>query len=133
MKRNPGILAATVVLGITGCAAEKPSRPPVCESFAAVQNTVEHIRQTNVSANGLGALQPYLTQLRDQLHQVYADAKVQFAPQAEALRAATDELTVSLQTAKAAPDVTTLAGVRSSVTDVRVAARNLHDSIASTC
>lgn len=133
MKRIPGTLAATVVLGVTGCAAEPPAVPPVCASYEAVQNTVGHIRTTNVSENGLTALRPYVSQLRDQLEQLYVDAQAQFAPQADALRTAVDQLAATVRTAKDAPDVSNLAAVRSSVAAVRSSAQTLRDAMASTC
>ena len=132
MKRI--LVVVLLLLGTAGCAAEEASAaPPVCDSFAAVQNTVDHIRTVNVSENGLSALRPYLTQLKDQLGQLYLDAKAQFAPQAEALKAATDKLEADLRTAQGSPDRTNLAAVRGSVGEVRSSADGLHTAMASSC
>jgi hypothetical protein len=131
MKRF--LVAVLLFLGLAGCAASEPSTPPVCDSWAAVQNTVDHIRTVNVSENGLSALRPYLTQLKDQLGQLYLDAKAQFAPQAEALKAATDKLEADLRTAQGSPDRTNLAAVRGSVGEVRSSADGLHTAMASSC
>ncbi|GIE97160.1 hypothetical protein [Paractinoplanes rishiriensis] len=133
MKRISGILAATVVLGAAGCAGDAEPVPAVCDSYAAVQNTVDHIRDTNVSENGLTALRPYLNQLRDQLHQLYLDAQAQFASQADVLRTTVDQLAADVRTANEAPNVTNLAAVRSSVAAVRSSAQTLRDAMASTC
>ncbi|GAA2716464.1 hypothetical protein [Actinoplanes palleronii] len=130
MKR---FLVVVLLLGLAGCAAEEPSTPPVCDSLASVQNTVDHIRNTNVSENGLSALRPYLTQLKDQFNQLYLDAKAQFAPQADALRTAVDQLGADLRAAQGDPSVANLATVRTSVTSVRAGAHTLRDAMASTC
>jgi hypothetical protein len=132
MKRILGILTATVLLGGAGCAGDS-SAPPVCDSYAAVQVTVDHIRDTNVSENGLAALRPYLTQLKTELNQLYLDAKAQFAPQADALKAAVDQLTANVRAAQETRTVTDLAAVRTSVSAVRNTAQSLHDTIAATC
>ena len=131
MKRI--LVVVLLLLGPAGCAAEEAATPPVCDSYAAVQNTVDHIRTTSVSENGLSALRPYLSQLRTQLTQLYQDAQAQFAPQADALRATVDQLAAALRTAQADPDVTNLSAVRVSVGAVRTSAQALRDALASTC
>ncbi|BCY11358.1 hypothetical protein [Actinoplanes sp. L3-i22] len=133
MKR---FLALPVLLILSGCTTTAEATiapPPVCESWDAVQNTVDHIRDVNVSANGLSALGPYLTQLRDELNQLAADARAQFSTEADALRAATDQLGASLRAAKDNPDRQHLSAVRASVADVRTTANTLHNVMLSTC
>ncbi|MFI1996387.1 hypothetical protein [Actinoplanes sp. NPDC020271] len=123
-----------LVLLLSGCSsAAEAARPPVCDSWDAVQNTVDHIRDVNVSASGLSALRPYLTQLKTELNQLYVDAKAQFGTEADALRVAADQLGTSLRVAKDNPDVTNLAAVRASVGDVRTSANTLHNAMLSTC
>ncbi|BCJ45774.1 hypothetical protein GCM10010168_58060 [Actinoplanes ianthinogenes] len=135
MKRI--LVVALLVLGMAGCSSSSASSPAaapaVCDSWEAVQVTVDHIKNVNVSENGLTALRPYLTQLQQELNQLYLDAKAQFAPQAEALKAATDRVRTDLQAAQASPDRTTLAAVRSSVAELRSSADGLHTAMASTC
>jgi hypothetical protein len=125
---------AAGLLLFTGCSGQPATaQAAVCESWAAVQNTVEHIRQTNVSENGLSALKPYLTQLLDQLQQFVTDAKTQFGPQADVLRTAVDQLSASVDAARANPDLTHLAAVREDVADVRAGAQTLRAGIQETC
>ncbi|GAA4600576.1 ABC-type Zn uptake system ZnuABC Zn-binding protein ZnuA [Actinoplanes octamycinicus] len=133
MKRI--LVVLVLLLGLAGCSSSSgtAATPPVCDSWEAVQVTVGHIKNVNVSENGLSALQPYLTQLKDQLSQLYLDAKAQFAAQAEALKAAAQQLGDDLRTARANPDRTTLAAVRSSVAEVRTSADSLHTAMGSTC
>ncbi|GIF40281.1 hypothetical protein [Actinoplanes xinjiangensis] len=125
---------AAGLLLLTGCSGE-PATPQaaVCESYAAVQNTVEHIRQTNVSENGLTALKPYLTQLLDHLEQFVADAKAQFGPEADTLRAAVGQLSASVDVAREDPDLTNLAAVRGDVADVRTGAQSLRAGLQELC
>ncbi|WIM98424.1 hypothetical protein ACTOB_002024 [Actinoplanes oblitus] len=133
MKRI--LVVVLLVLGLAGCSdsSATPATPPVCDSWDAVQVTVGHIKTVNVSENGLQALRPYLTQLKEQLSQLYLDAQAQFAPQAEALKAAAERLGADLRAAQASPDRTTLAAVRTSVAEVRTSADGLHTAMASTC
>jgi hypothetical protein len=124
---------AAGLLLLTGCGGEPAPTAQVCESYAAVQNTVEHIRQTNVSENGLSALKPYVRQLIEQLQQFVTDARTQFGPQADVLRTAVDQLQASVDTARADPSVTNLSVVRTAVADVRSGAQTLRATIQETC
>ncbi|MFC4068714.1 hypothetical protein [Actinoplanes subglobosus] len=124
---------AAGLLLLTGCSGEQTPTAQVCESYAAVQNTVEHIRQTNVSENGLSALRPYLTQLIEQLQQFVTDAQAQFGAQADVLRAAVDKLSASVDTARADPNVANLSVVRSDVAEVRTNAQALRATVQETC
>ncbi|GGN77210.1 hypothetical protein GCM10010112_50110 [Actinoplanes lobatus] len=141
MHRTPGLVTFATALcvlaagagcaggGATGASAE----PAVCESFAAVQNTVTHIKDANVSENGLTALRPYVSELIEQLTQLAADAKAQFGQQADQLRASVDVLSTSVDTARDNPDLTNLGAVRQAVDGVRDTARALADSLKNTC
>ncbi|WP_433788890.1 hypothetical protein [Actinoplanes sp. CA-252034] len=122
------------LLLLTGCSGEPATvQAAVCESYQAVQNTVEHIRQTNVSENGLSALRPYLRQLIEQLQQFVTDAQAQFGPQTDVLRAAVDRLSASVDTARTDPSLTNLSVVRGDVAGVRTGAQNLRATIQATC
>lgn len=133
MNAFPKLLVVTSALGIlAGCAADEPAAP-VCASYDAVQNTVDHIRDANVSENGLTAVRPYVTQLRTDLNQLVTDARAQFAPQADQVRTSADQLSASVDTARQTPNAANLAAVRSSVAAVGASVRNLHDAISGTC
>jgi len=133
MKRIITVTVALSALAAGGCGGDQPSVPPVCQSLAATENTVEHIRNTDVSENGIAQLRTYLTQLRTNATQLYTDAKAQFAPQAQQLRTAMDQLSASVDTAKVTPDVVSLSAVRTSVAAVRTSTQNLHAAMAETC
>ncbi|GIE91250.1 hypothetical protein [Actinoplanes regularis] len=132
MKRNL-VVVVLLLFAMAGCSAEEAAKPPVCDSWDAVQNTVDHIRHVNVSENGLSALRPYLTQLRTELNQLYTDAKSQFSEQADALKASVEQLAADLRVAKEAPSAINLAAVRTSVSSVRGTANTLHNAMISTC
>ena len=130
MKRI--LIAAVLLAGLTGCAGEDPTAP-ACDSLDAVQLTVGHISNANVSENGIAAAQPYLSQLRTDLNQLYQEAKTQFAPQAEALRTSVDQLATDLRAAKENPSASTLAAARVSISSVRASAHTLRDAMTSLC
>jgi hypothetical protein len=128
-----GAVAALGVLSSSGCAAEEPATVPVCESRDAVRNTAEHIRNTNVSENGIGQMRAYLAQLRTELEQLASDAAAQFAPQTQQLRAAMDNLSASVTTARSVPSAENLQAVRDAAGAVRGNVQALSDAMAGTC
>ena len=137
MRRLPVLLVLAPVLLAGGCSADESSaaaaKPAVCDSFAAVQTTLGHIRDVNVSENGLTALRPYVAQLRGELNQLYQDAQAQFATQAQQLRASVEELGTNVRAAQGSVDVASLASVRTAVGAVRASAQDLQAAISSSC
>jgi hypothetical protein len=136
MNAFPKFLVVTAAVGVLGfvggCAGDEPAAP-VCASYDAVQNTVNHIRDANVSENGLTAIRPYVSQLLTNLNQLVTDAKAQFGAQADQLKATVDKLSADVDSARQDPDVASFATVRASVRAVGFSARSLHDVIAGTC
>ncbi|SNY53018.1 hypothetical protein [Paractinoplanes atraurantiacus] len=122
------LLFLGTLAGCSDSTASAGGTPAVCESVAAAQNTVSHIRETTVSQTGVTQMRTLLTQLRDELGQVVTDAQAQFKPQADALRTATDQLGTALQGRPA-----DLGAVRAAVNEVRVAGQNLVDALKGTC
>ncbi|BBH67305.1 hypothetical protein ACTI_39900 [Actinoplanes sp. OR16] len=136
MTRNPGLITAIVaaaVLGTSGCAASESDTPAVCESFATVQNTVNQIRNVNVSENGIAAARPYVAELLNQLNQLVLDAQAQFKPQADQLKTAVDQLSTSVEGARSDPGAAAFAAVRTAITSVGDSARALRDAIGGAC
>lgn len=132
-KWIPPALALALLSGAGGCSSDDAAKPPVCDSFTAAQTTVDHIRDINISENGLTQLKPYLTQLRDQLTQLYNDAKAQFAPQADQLKASVTQLGTAARTAQADPSTPNLKGVRTALASVGDSWDNLRSMMAQTC
>jgi hypothetical protein len=124
------VLPATMAGG-GACGTDE--KPPVCDSVAAVQTSADHVRDANVSENGLTQLRTDLTQLKASLQQLYADAQAQFATETAAVKASADVLAVSLSAARAEPDASNLAAVRTAATGLQTTVRQLADTVASTC
>jgi hypothetical protein len=126
-------LAVVAVAGLFGVAACSTDQPAVCDSLAAVQNTAGHIRNANVSENGVTQLQTDLSRLRSELQQLYSDAQAQFATELDGLRAAANQFSASVAAARAAPDATTLSAVRTSVTALQQSVQTLAGAMSGTC
>ncbi|GAA0468747.1 hypothetical protein Ade02nite_79740 [Paractinoplanes deccanensis] len=126
-----------LLLGLlAGCgddAASAADTPPVCDSADAVRVTVEHIRNTNVSENGLSQLRPLFTQLRDDIAQLVTDAQAQFGAQADALRTAAENFGAALQGAEADPGAASFTAVRATAGALRGTAQDLAAALTGTC
>jgi cell division septum initiation protein DivIVA len=122
--------ATLAVLGAGGCSTAEPA---VCDSFAAVQNSLDHLRDANVSENGVTQLRADLTELRADLQQLYADAQAQFGGQVQAVRTAVNELTSSLSAARATPDGKTFEAVRTARAGLQTSVQSLGDAVSGTC
>jgi Tfp pilus assembly protein PilE len=133
MRKLSSLLAVVAIAGVLGAAACSSDQPAVCDSLAAVQNTADHIRNANVSENGVTQLQTDLEQLRPQLQQLYSDAQAQFATELDAVRAATNQFSASVAAARATPDAATLAAVRTSMTAVQQSVQALGGAMSGTC
>ena len=133
MIRMSSSVAGLVVLAMLGAGACSTSQSPVCESVAAVQNSVDRIRDTNVSENGLSQLKTDLTQLKVDLEKLTAEARTEFAAEIEAVRSAMTQLSASVTTARNAPDAANLAAVRPALNALQTSAQNLAKSASETC
>jgi Mg2+ and Co2+ transporter CorA len=130
MSRWIAVAAALTTLGSGACGTNKPA---VCDSFAAAQNSIQHIRNTSVAENGLSQLTTELSQLKPSLEQLYADAKTQFAAEIESLRAAVYQFSANLTMARTTPDVENLAGARTALVALQDSAHRLADAVSGTC
>ncbi|MFI7600361.1 hypothetical protein [Actinoplanes sp. NPDC049681] len=133
MTRTPKWIAAAAVSALLGAGGCGTDQPPVCDSLAAVQATMNQVRNANVAENGLTYLETNLQQLRLDLQQLRTDAAAQFGPQVEVVRAAADQFSASVDTARADPDVKALAGVRATLNTLQNSVRNLGDAMSGTC
>jgi hypothetical protein len=126
------IMAATAV-GVLGAGACSTDQPEVCDSLAAVQTSIDHVRETNVSENGLAHLRTVLDQLKTNLNWLQSEAAAQFDAQVRTVQAAVDELSTSAATARTTPNAANLAAVRSSLLALGESVQALGDAVASTC
>jgi chromosome segregation ATPase len=123
-------ITAAFALLVGGCSTDQA---PVCDSLAAVQTSVDHVGDANVSENGLTQLKTDLNQLKSELQSLRSDAQAQFSSQIEAVRTAANQLSASIAAARATPEVTTLAAVRTSMSGLQSNVRQLADAMAETC
>ena len=132
MRRTTAIIAAAVLglLPVAGCSQDTPA---VCDSLTAVQNSAQHVRDTNVAENGLSQLRTNLNQLRAGVQQLVADAKGQWSDQANEISGNLDILKASVQAAQATPSDTNIGAIRSALTTLQQSVRDLADAMQSTC
>ncbi|MGA5300008.1 hypothetical protein ACPCHT_08775 [Nucisporomicrobium flavum] len=129
---TPRIAAVTAVatLGLGGCSADQP---PVCDSLAAVQTTMHHIRDANVAENGLTSLTTQLRQLQVEVRQLLTDAAAQWAPEVQAVRTAADQVSATVAAARETPDVAHVSAVRTAMGTLQTGLRSLGDAMSGTC
>ena len=120
------------VLPVAGCASDSP-QAVVCDSLTAVQNSAQHVRETNVAENGLSQLRTNLVQLRTDVRQLIADAKSQWAPQAQAIQSSLDQVGSTVNAAKAAPSTTAFDAVRQALAALDSSVKALGDAMRGTC
>jgi uncharacterized membrane protein YccC len=133
MKRMSARIAAVTAvaaLGLGGCGTDQP---PVCDSLVAVQTTMHQIRAANVAENGLAPLQSLLQQLKADVAQLLTEASAQFAPQVEGVKAAAEQVSASVATARETPDVAQLSEVRTTLGALRSSLASLGDAMSGTC
>jgi len=132
MRRTTAIIAAVApgVLPAAGCGQDTPA---VCDSLTAVQNSAQHVRDTNVAENGLSQLRTNLTQLRSDLQQLMADAKGQWSEQVSEISSRLDILRASVLAPQATPSDTNIGAVRSAFNTLQQSVRDLGDAMRGTC
>src|SRR5690349_3871348 len=103
MRRIALLMSAAVlgVLPVAGCSSDSP-QAAVCDSLTAVQNSAQHVRETNVAENGLNQLRTNLIQLRTDVQQLIHNAKTEWAPQANAIQTAADQVKSTVDVARTA-------------------------------
>jgi outer membrane murein-binding lipoprotein Lpp len=134
MRRIALLVSAAVlgVLPVAGCASDSP-QAAVCDSLTAVQNSAQHVRETNVAENGLNQLRTNLIQLRTDVQQLIHNAKTQWAPQAQAIQASLDQVGSAVNAAKSAPSAAAFDAVRQALATLENSVKALGDAMRSTC
>lgn len=124
------VAAAVGVLTAGGCGTDQPA---ACAHLDAAQATMAHVRNANVSENGLSQLRTDLSQLRANLIQLRTDAQAKYPTEIEAVQGTVNQLAASVATARATPDATTLAAVRTAVSGLQDSIQHLADAMSGTC
>lgn len=145
-QRCTGFAAACVVVVsfAAGCSSGTTSAPAsasvsasakaaVCQSAADLKKSVIGLKDTDITAGGLTAIQDQLAAIEQQFHKFKNDAKGQYAPQTDALSSALSTLSSNLRAAKASPDAGTLSAVAAAAVSVVTAGKNLATAVTNTC
>jgi hypothetical protein len=133
MRSTSRVIAGAAVFAALGTGACSTDQPAVCDSFAAVQNSIDQIRNANVTENGLTQLRTDLTQLRTNMQQLLADAQAQFASEAQAVQAAATQFSASVATARADPNAANLSAVRPPLNALQSSVQTLGVAMSGTC
>jgi hypothetical protein len=133
MNRISPWIADFVVPATLGAGACSTDKPPVYADLAAVQNSADRIRNTNVSENGVSQLKTDLTQLKLDLVQLAGDANTAFAAEIEAVRSAVTQFSAGVTAARTSPDTANLAAVRVSMNTLQASVQSLGAAASGTC
>ncbi|MCU7726009.1 hypothetical protein ODJ79_19975 [Actinoplanes sp. KI2] len=125
--------AVLAVLPVAACSTSETPTAAVCDNLTAVQNSAQHVRDTNVAENGLNQLRTDLIQLRTDVQALIASAKSQWKPQADAIRTSLDQLSTSVDAAKSAPGKSAFDAVRQAVTTLETNVKALGDAMHGAC
>jgi hypothetical protein len=125
-----GSALAAAVLALTGCGDDAPA---VCESLTAVRQSVDDLSHVTSGENGLSTLSATVNQVKTDVRALAADAGLQFEAEIGRLKAAVEQLSASLTTARADPNVTTIGTVRTDLATAVDAAKSLAGAASDTC
>ena len=123
-------LFAVLVLALPGCGK---SRAAECDSFDEVRQSVNQLTNVTLSENGMSALADGVKNVQAELTQFVADSQARFQAQTDPLKAAVDQLSASVATAKADPNRTTLGAVGTALGSVKAAVQSLGSAVSSSC
>lgn len=123
---------ALVPAGLSGCGGGNQT-PAFCNDLDALSASMNKLRETDISAQGLEAAKTQLGVIGDDLEQLSADAKAEFAPQITEVRTQAGELKVTLGAATAAPSEESVAAARRDVGELKNAFLDLQAALQATC
>jgi hypothetical protein len=124
------VAAAVGVLTVGGCGTDEPA---ACAHLDAVQASIGHVRDANVSENGLSQLRTDLSQLQANLIQLRTDVQATHPTEVEAVRGAANQLAATVAAARATPDATTLGTVRTAMSGLQTSVQQLAQAMSGTC
>jgi hypothetical protein len=123
-------LVGATVFALAACGQDKSA---VCVEADELQASVQNLRDVTISENGIGALGSALGQVRTELEQLGTEAKSEFQPEIDGVKASVDQLSSSLSAAKADPSATSLGGVGTALRSLDAAVKTLLDAVAGAC
>ncbi len=123
---------ALVPAGLSACGGGSQT-PAFCEDLDALAASMTELKESDVRAEGIDATKTRLKAIGDDLDQLSADAKTQFAPQITEVKTQAAELGVSLNAATAAPSEASIAAARRDVGELKNAFLDLQAALQATC
>ena len=146
MTRSRAVPAALLFTGlvvVAGCgssddtdqasASTSPSQAPVCASVDALQNSVDALRDADVSQQGVDALRTDLGQGQVDLQAVAADAKSEYATDVDRREVDVTAVQTAADAARATPSAATLVDVGTAVRVLAEDVRAFSGKVSETC
>lgn len=124
---------ALVPAGLSGCGGGGSQTPAFCDDLDALSASMNKLRETDINAQGIDAAKTQLVAIGDDLEQLSADAKTEFAPQITEVKTQASELKVSLGAATSAPSEASVAAARRDVGELKNAFLDLEAALQATC
>jgi hypothetical protein len=124
--------AALVPVGLSACGGGSQT-PAFCDDLDALAASMNALKESDVRAQGIEATKTQLQAIGDDLEQLSADAKTQFAPQITEVKTQASELKVTLEAATAAPSEETISAARRDVGELKNAFLDLQAALQATC
>jgi hypothetical protein len=130
-KFAAGVLAVSAALTMTACGESAQAR--ACVRSDGVRSAVENLRNVNLSANGMVALDSALAQVKTELELLRSDVTADLQPQVDAVRSSVTQLRSSVRGALTYPTSGSLAAVGTSVDQLRATVGNLRTAVSAGC
>ena len=124
-------LAAAIAFGLAGCAESTQSK--TCAQADAVRSSIEDVRNVNLSANGMVALQGAVTQVGTELQLLGSELKSGGQAQLAAVQSAVGQLKTAVATAVADPTQANFEAVGAARDAARSSIQNLASTVTSGC
>jgi capsule polysaccharide export protein KpsE/RkpR len=123
-------VAAASIAALAGCGGSKPA---YCTDKTNLQNSINQLKNVDVSSQGLSTLQNQLKNVENSAKALAASAKNEFGPQVDALKTSLSSLGSAVQTAASAPSAQSLSTVAAGVSDVQATFKTLANAVDKNC
>ena len=134
VRMTPSIsrLTLPLVLGaaLVSCGGDQPA---VCGSANSLETSIQDLKDVDVKADGLSAVQSQLTTIKGDLADLKKDAESEFSAQIKAVDTSYSALKASAATATSDPSATNLAAVATAVSALVSEVKTLVNDVESTC
>lgn len=125
-----GISCLFMVGTLAACSDDKP---PVCTSVESLQTSIEDVKNIDLSADTIPALNDGLLTIEDDLAEVKSDAQTEFASGIESVEGSYTALSQSVAAAQTDPTATTIGQASTALSTFFSDADSLISDIQSTC